>query len=299
MRCFSCELVHGGELVPQARGGFELLGFGGGHHARGEGALKLGVAALEKELRVANGLLVDLGRGEALDAGAEAAMNVVLQAGAGMVAREVDLATGQQKAAVNEFDHAVGEVAGKVGAVVGGAVFAQSARDEDLGEAVGEGELDVRVGLIVAQQDVEARLALLDEVVLESKGLMLVGDENVLDIDGLSHERAGFGVGLRRFKQIRADAGAQVFGLADIDHFAFCVLVEIHPGLGGKCADFLVEVHKSGGSLGSGRAGGPISRIAGIEGRPQMGGIAQARAKRRERNRAILTGFGKNYTKVG
>jgi hypothetical protein len=74
--------VHGGELIAQARGGLELLGFGGGHHARGERALQLGVAAFEKELRVADGLLVGLGRGEAFDAGAEAAVNVVLQAGA-------------------------------------------------------------------------------------------------------------------------------------------------------------------------------------------------------------------------
>ncbi len=114
------ELVHGGELVAQARGGFELLGLGGGHHARGEGALQLGVAALEKKLRVADGLLVGLGSGEALDAGAEAAMNVVLQAGARVVAREIDLATGQQEAAMDELHHAVGEVAGEVRAVIGG-----------------------------------------------------------------------------------------------------------------------------------------------------------------------------------
>ena len=76
------ELVDGGELVAQAGGGFELLGFGGGHHARGERALQLGVAAFEEELRVADGLRVGLGRGEAFDAGAEAAVNVVLQAGA-------------------------------------------------------------------------------------------------------------------------------------------------------------------------------------------------------------------------
>ncbi len=54
------ELVHGGELVAQARGGLELLGFGGGHHARGERALQFGVAAFEKELRVADGAFVDL-----------------------------------------------------------------------------------------------------------------------------------------------------------------------------------------------------------------------------------------------
>ncbi len=108
-------------------------------------------------------------------------MDVVLQAGAGMVAREIDLATGNEKAAMDELDDAIGEVTGKVGAVVGGAVFAQAARDEDLGEAIGERELDVGVGLVVAQQDVEAGLALLDEVVFKREGLMLVGDEDVFE----------------------------------------------------------------------------------------------------------------------
>ena len=144
---------------------------------------------------------------------------------------------------MDELDHAVGEVAGKVGAVVGGAVLAQAAGDEDLGEAVGERELDVGVGLVVAQQDVEARLALLDEVVFESQGLVLVGDEDVVEVDGLAHQRAGFGVGLRGFKQVGADARAQVVGLADVDDLALGVLVEVHAGLGGQGADFLVEVH--------------------------------------------------------
>ena len=238
------ELVHGGELVAQARRGFELLGFGSGHHARGEGALQFRVAALEKELRVADGLLVGLGRGEAFDAGSQAAVNVVLQAGAGMVAREIDLATGQQKAAVNELDYAIGEVAGKVGAVICGAVFSETSSDEDLGKAIREGELDVGVGLVVAQQDVETWLALLDEVVFEGEGLVLVGHEDVFEIDGLAHQRAGFGVGLRGFKQVGAHARAEVVGLAHIDHFALGVLVEIHAGLGGQGADFFVEIHE-------------------------------------------------------
>ena len=124
---FLLELVHGGELVAEARGGFELLGFGGGHHARGERALQFGVAAFEKKLRVADGVLVGVGGSESLDAGPEAAVNVVLQAGAGMVAREIDFATGQEKAAVDELDHAIGEVAGKVRAVIGRAVFSADA----------------------------------------------------------------------------------------------------------------------------------------------------------------------------
>jgi hypothetical protein len=112
------ELVDSGELIAQARGGLELLGFGGGHHARSEGALELGVAALEKKPRVADGLLVGLRSGQALDARAKAAMNVVLQAGARVIAREINLAAGQQEAAMNELDHAIGEVAGEVWAVV-------------------------------------------------------------------------------------------------------------------------------------------------------------------------------------
>ncbi len=217
------------------------------------------VAAFEEELRVADGLLVDFRRGESFDAGAEAAMNVVLQAGAGMVAREIDLATGDEKAAMDELDDAIGEVAGKVRAVVGGAVFAQAARDEDFGKAVGERELDVGVGLVVAEQDVEARLALLDEVVFEREGFVLVGDEDVVEVDGLAHERAGFGVGLRGFKQIGADAGAKVLGLADVDDLALGVFVEVDAGLGGQETDFLEEVHS-----GSAAARTPTPRILGV-----------------------------------
>ena len=69
-----------------------MLGFGGGLHAGGEDLLELVGAAFEEELDVADGLFVDLGCGEAFDAGAEAALDVVLQAGAGMVAGEIDFA---------------------------------------------------------------------------------------------------------------------------------------------------------------------------------------------------------------
>jgi hypothetical protein len=150
-----------------------------------------------------------------------------------MVAREVDLAGGDEEAAVDEVDEAVGQVAGEVGAEVGGTIAAQAAGDEDLGVAVGEGELDVGVGLVIAQEDIEAWLALLDEVVFEGKGLVLVGDDDVIDVDGLAHERAGLGVGLRSFEEVRADARAQVFGLADVDDLALGVFVEVAAGRGG------------------------------------------------------------------
>ena len=73
---------------------------------------------------------------------------------------------------------------------------------------------------------------------------MLVGDKDGFDVDGFAHERAGFGVGLRGFEQIGAHARAQVVGLAHVNDLALGVLVEVHAGLRGQGADFLVEVHK-------------------------------------------------------
>jgi len=91
------KLMDSGELVAKTGGGFKLFLFGSGGHARSECALQLGMTAFKEELRVAHCLLVEIGRGEFFNAGAQTAMNVVLQAGAGMVAGEVDLATGMRK----------------------------------------------------------------------------------------------------------------------------------------------------------------------------------------------------------
>ena len=64
-----------------------------------ERALQLGVASFEKELRIADSLLdTDLGEVRFLDAWAQAAMDVVLQAGAGDGSgAEINFAAGQQR----------------------------------------------------------------------------------------------------------------------------------------------------------------------------------------------------------
>ena len=191
------KLMDGGELIAQLGGGFKLLGFGGGCHACGQCAFQFGVAAFQQQARVTHGARVNLRRRQSLDAGAQAAMNVVLQAGARVIAGEIDLATGNQKAAMNQLNHAPSQAAGKVGAKVGGAVFQQATGDKNFGEAVAHGELDEGIAFVVLEQNVEARLALLDEVGFERQRLGLVADKNVFEIDGLAHKRAGFGVGLR------------------------------------------------------------------------------------------------------
>ena len=109
--------------------------------------------------------------------------------------------------AMNEVDQAMREVAGKVRAVVSGAVFAQAAGDVHTRVLFG-GEFDIWISLVVAQQDVEARLPLLDEIVLERQRFLLVVDQDVVDVGGFGDERAGFDIAQAVVVEVAAHAQA-------------------------------------------------------------------------------------------
>jgi hypothetical protein len=100
-----------------------------------------------------------------------------------------------------------------------------------------------QVGLVVAQQDVEARLALLDQVVFERQGFLFVFHQDVVDVHGFAHQRAGLGIGLGRGQDVGAYPRTQVLGFADVDDVALRVAVQIHPRPGGQGAYFLVQIH--------------------------------------------------------
>jgi hypothetical protein len=205
--------------------------------------LQIAVAAFEEETDVFDGVAVDRLGGESVDTGTEAAADVVLQAGAGMRSTEIDIATGDEEISMDQIDDAIGEVRREKGAVVFGAVLFEAAGNVDAGPAFAESELDVGIGFVVTQKDVEAGLLLLDEVVLEGESLFFVVDNDIFDIDGLAEEAAGFGVFVGTPDEIGADAGAKAFGLADVDDLTFGVFVEVDAGSGGEGADFGVEVH--------------------------------------------------------
>jgi len=144
---------------------------------------------------------------------------------------------------MNQVDDAIGEIGREVRAVVGAAVLAQAARDVHAREALGQGEFHVGVSLVVAQQDVEAWLLLLDQVVLKGQRFFVIGDDYVVDVDGLADERAGFRVFPTAFVKVGRDPRAQVLGLADVNDFAFGVFVEVNAGGSRQAADFLWEIH--------------------------------------------------------
>ena len=145
---------------------------------------------------------------------------------------------------MDQIDDAIREIGREVGAVVGAAVFFQAAGYVDARVALGQGELYVGISFVIAQQDVEAGLLLLDEVIFERERFFVVGYDDVVDVHGFADQGAGFGVVGAALVEIGADTVAQVFGLADVDDFAFGVLVEVHAGGGGDGADFLLEIHQ-------------------------------------------------------
>ena len=83
--------------------------------------------------------------------------------------------------AMDEVHQAMRQVSGKIRAVIGRAVFFQTAGDVYPRVALSR-QLDVRVRLVVPQQDVIARLPLLDEVVLERQSLFFVVDPDKVDV---------------------------------------------------------------------------------------------------------------------
>jgi hypothetical protein len=122
-----------------------------------------------------------------------------------VVAGEVDLTRGDEKIPVDEVDDPIGEVGREVRTVIGTAVFAEPASDVDARVALAQGELYIRVGLVVAKKDVEARLALLDEIIFKRERLLVVGYDDVIDINCLPHERAGFRVIKAAFVEVGGD----------------------------------------------------------------------------------------------
>src|ERR1019366_6722142 len=179
------DLFHGGDQIAQSGGFLEARVSASGLHTHPHIARQIGVAALQKEADVVDGGGVGVVGSESLDAGPQAAVNMELQAGVGVKTGEVYLAGGDPEVAVDEVHQAVRQVGGEVGAEVGGAVLAQSPGHVDA-RVLFVGQLDVGESLVVAQQDVEARLVLLDEVVFEGEGFLPVSRTAINKLDDFS-----------------------------------------------------------------------------------------------------------------
>ena len=168
-------------------------------------------------------------------------MDVIFQARMRMLARQIDIARRHFEMPMNEVDQTMRQVAGKIRTVIGGPVFFQAARHIHARISFA-GELDVGISLVVAQQDVVARLVLLDEIIFERQRFFFVVDLNEIDGPRFADQRSGFDVGQAVVIEVAADPAAEIFCLADVDDGAVGVFVEIHSGQQRQFGDAIPEL---------------------------------------------------------
>lgn len=224
--------VQGLQVVAQARRGLVVHRGGGLPHplldAAGVGA---GVAGHEvRELLgqapvVLDGDLPRAGRGaladEAQQAGAPRALGAAVHPGAAGAHRE------HPQHQVHRLPDRADLRVGAEGAVALGAGAAGDLRPRHL---LPHRQHQVRVGLVVAELDVEPRVVLLDPGVLEGEGLHLGADHGPLDpVRGGDHAPGAL-VQHREVLEVVREPLAQVLGLADVDDSACGVAESVDAG---------------------------------------------------------------------
>ncbi len=119
-------------------------------------------------------------------------------------------------------------------AEVAGTVVLQPARDEYPRERLLDRHLDVGIGLIVAQSDVESRTILLDQVRFENERVRLARDDYRLEVGDEPDEVAGFRALELVVGEIAAHSGAESLCLTDVEGRPVPALPQIDPRTIGK-----------------------------------------------------------------
>ena len=134
------------------------------------------------------------------------------------------------------------QIAREIRAIVTGAVFENAPGDVDA-RIFFVGEFDVREGFVIAQEDVEARFVLLDEVVFKGERFLIVIDLNKINVARFGDETTGLGFRQPVFIEVTPYAAAKILRLADVEILPFAIFVKVNARLGGKLRYFLAEFH--------------------------------------------------------
>jgi hypothetical protein len=228
---------------------FEALRLRGRRHLRAQLAQEVvGLAAQEQD-RPAHERLVRL-VGDPAAARRSAAADRVLEAGPALapVAAEHRIAAGAQREdPLQRAERAAQPGARGVRAEVERSVARELPR---LGEAwigLGRVEAEREVLLVVAQPHVEARLVLLDQLVLEEQRLLHVRGGDHLEVGDAVHQERNLVAAVAAAVEVAAHARAQALRLADVEHGPLGVAEDVDAGLDRQRADALFErAHRRG-----------------------------------------------------
>ena len=158
---------------------------------------------------------------------------MVFETGAREFAVNLDVAGAELECPVDEVDGAPRERGREKRPEVERAVALNPARNHHARERVADGQLEVRILLVVLEEHVVARPVQLDEVRLKHQRLdLVVGDDEFEVVDAL-HQLARLAVVAAPRLEVRAHAVAEVLRLPDVDNFPALVLVQIDAGRDG------------------------------------------------------------------
>ena len=101
----------------------------------------------------------------------------------------------------------------------------------------------MRIRLIVFEEDIEARLVLLDEVRLENQGLDLVVHDDELEIRDQPDQLSRLRIVITARLKIRPDAVAKVLCFADIQDLAGLIPVNVDTGICRQRFEFFRDGH--------------------------------------------------------
>ena len=233
--------VDGRDLIADGSGAFELQRLGGLLHLLAQARDDGFGAAIQELAQIVDHLPV-AGLVNAPDARRGAQLDVVVQAGAGILAGDLAVAGEIGEDAPQHVERLVHGPHAGVGAEVARAVVDHLARDGDFGKGVRPVYLDVGVAFVVLEAHVVTRAVLFDQVHLEDERLEFRADHDPLDVGDVFDQLAGLKVLVAGRVEVRAHPVAQIDGLADVNDLAGAVFHDVTAGLVGQGIQDLPDV---------------------------------------------------------
>ena len=231
--------LEGGDPVAKPRGFLELEVLRRLGHPLSQQIQQFRLAALQEKNRVVDEFPVFLLPDET-HAGPQTVADLVLDAGPAPRLELPVLAGPKGEKLMEKLQRLPGSQPRRVGAEAPGTVFLHFSHNLEGGKILAGVKAQADVGLVIPEDHVVAGPVLLDEGVLQEKGLFLgVGDDKIEVAHAGNeerHHRSGVGP-----LEIVADAAPEVFRLADVDDGALLVLHEVDAGRGGHRVELLLE----------------------------------------------------------
>ena len=151
-------------------------------------------------------------------AGGHAAVNIILQAGAGVMTGD-NLGTRTVGKQFLDQIHCLADAAGgSEGSEIAGAVLGHLPGDVNPGEILGKVNLQVGIGLVILEASIEVGLVSLNEGVFQDQGFRLSVGDDKLKIRQLGNHLTNLGRKAGRGAEVSPEPVAQNTGLANIQN---------------------------------------------------------------------------------